>query len=91
MLLGKKLPKFLGFDKGAFPMPGGRATIHQGQVYKSNGRKTTFAPSYRLITDMSEASVHTNISGGASDRRFSKYYANDFKNWQSGKYKKIRL
>jgi len=91
MLLGGKLPKFLGFDKGPFPMPGGRATIHQGQVYKSNGRKTTFAPSYRLITDMSEESVFTNISGGASDRRFSKYYANDFKNWQSGKYKKIQL
>jgi penicillin amidase len=91
MLLGGKLPKFLGFDKGAFPMPGGRATIHQGQVYKSNGRKTTFAPSFRLISDMSEEIVYTNISGGASDRRFSKYYANDFKNWQSGKYKKIRL
>jgi len=91
MLLGGKLPKFLGFDKGPFPMPGGRATIHQGQVYKSNGRKTTFAPSYRMITDMSEASVYTNISGGVSDRRFSKYYANDFKNWQSGKYKKIKL
>ncbi len=91
MLLGEKLPKFIGFDKGPFPMPGGRATIHQGQVYKSNGRKTTFAPSYRMITDMIEDSVYTNISGGASDRRFSKYYANDFQNWQSGKYKKIIL
>lgn len=91
MLLGNKLPKFFGFDKGSFPMPGGRATIHQGQVYNNNGRKTTFAPSLRLITDMSEESVHTNVSGGVSDRRFSKYYANDFKNWQSGKYKKIEL
>lgn len=91
ILLGEKLPKFLGFNKGAFPMPGGRATIHQGQVYNNNGRKTTFAPSYRLITEMSEESVYTNISGGTSDRRFSKYYANDFKNWQSGKYKKIKL
>lgn len=91
MLLGNKLPKFLGFDRGPFPMPGGRATIHQGQVYRSAGRNTTFAPSFRLITDMSEECVHTNISGGASDRRFSKFYANDFTNWQTGKYKRIDL
>jgi penicillin amidase len=91
IILGEKLPKFLGFNKGPFPLPGGRATIHQGQVYKSNGRQTSFAPSFRMVTDMSEETIFTNIAGGVSDKRFSKYYTNDFKNWQSKIYKKIDL
>ena len=43
IILGNKLPKLLGFDKGPFPLRGGRATVHQGQVYKSAGRSTSFA------------------------------------------------
>ena len=91
MLLGNKLPKFMGFDKGPFPLPGGRATIHQGQVYTSAGRSTSFAPSFRMITDMGENIVHTNLAGGTSDRRFSKLYNNDFNNWMKGIYKKIEF
>ena len=91
MLLGGKFPKFMGFDKGPFPIRGGRATVHQGQVYKNAGRSTSFAPSYRLITDMSEDTVYTNLAGGVSDRRFSKLYNNDFANWMDGNYKKIEF
>jgi penicillin amidase len=89
MLLGGKLPKIAGFDKGPFPLRGGRATIHQGQVYRSAGRDTSFAPSFRLITDMGERTVHSNLAGGVSDRRFSKHYCNDFENWMNGMYKKL--
>jgi penicillin amidase len=79
----------MGFDKGPYSLRGSRATIHQGQVFKSAGRKTSFAPSYRLITDMGEDVVHTNLAGGVSDRRFSKWYCNDFENWRKGIYKKL--
>ncbi len=89
ILLGGKLPKFMGFDKGPFSLRGGRATIHQGQVYTSAGRDTSFAPSFRMITDMSEDVVYTNLAGGVSDRRFSKWYCNDFNNWLNGIYKKL--
>lgn len=91
ILLGNKLPRFLGFDKGPFPLPGGRSTVHQGQVYTSAGRSTSFAPSLRMITDMAENSVYTNIPGGVSDRRFSKLYNNDFANWMNRVYKKLNL
>ena len=91
MLLGNALPKFLGFDRGPFPMPGSRATIHQGQIYRSAGRQTSFAPSYRFVTDLSENTLYSNISGGVSDRRFSRFYLNDFRNWQLRSYKKITL
>ncbi|MCP4124801.1 MAG: penicillin acylase family protein [Bacteroidetes bacterium] len=91
MVLGGKLPKFLGFDAGPYPLCGGRSTIHQGQVYQSAGRQTSFAPSFRIITDMSGSIVHTNLAGGVSDRRFSGLYNNDFENWMSGIYKKTDL
>lgn len=85
LLFGNHLPKFLGYDRGPYALPGSRATIPQGQIFKVLGRKTTFAPSYRMIVDMATNEMHTNISGGPSDRRFSKWYASDLDNW----YKKI--
>jgi penicillin amidase len=88
IILGGQLPEWLGFDKGPFPLPGGRATIHQGQVYKSAGRQTSFAPSFRIVTDMSEDALYTNFAGGVSDRRFTKWYNNDFSNWASGIFRK---
>jgi len=91
ILLGGKLPAFLGFDKGPLTAIGGRATIHQGQIYRSGGRATSFLPSYRWITDFSEPVLHTNIAGGPSDRRFSKWYCSDLQNWLDGKYKEVRL
>ena len=89
LVLGNKLPKFLGFDIGPFPLPGGRATVHQGQVYTNAGRSTSFAPSFRMISDMAEKNIYTNYAGGVSDRRFSKLYNNDFSNWRKGIYKKF--
>jgi penicillin amidase len=85
-----KLPAFLGFDRGPFSLPGGRATIHQGQIYRSAGRVTTFYPSYRFITDFSKDEIRTNIAGGPSDRRFSKWYVSDLENWMKKKYKTIK-
>lgn len=87
MFFGGKLPSFLGFDKGPVELKGGRATVHQGQIYNSGGRLTSFTPSYRFVTDMSEGNIHSSLAGGTSDNRWSKYYANEIKNWQEGIYK----
>lgn len=87
IIFGGQLPSFLGFDKGPFPLMGNRATIHQGQVYRSANRDTSFAPSYRMIADFSQKGIHTNLPGGPSDRRMSKWYWSDFINSQEGKYK----
>ncbi|MCT4582088.1 MAG: penicillin acylase family protein [Flavobacteriales bacterium] len=91
ILLGEALPQFLGFNKGPFALPGGRATILQGQVYRANNRNTTFAPSCRMIVDFGEETIYTNYSGGVSDRRFSKNYNNDFQNWDNKIYRKYSL
>jgi penicillin amidase len=90
IFFGGKLPKFLGFDYGPIQLQGSRATIPQGQLFKAGGRQTGFTPSYRMICDMANDAMHTNIAGGPSDRRFSKYYAMGIEDWISGKYKVIK-
>jgi len=86
-----KLPGFVGFDRGPVTAIGGRATIHQGQVYRSGGRDTTFLPSFRMVADFAEDALYTNLAGGPSDRRFSKWYCNDLENWLGGKYKTVSV
>ena len=90
LVLGEKLPAFAGFDRGPIILRGGRATPHQGQIYKSAGRTTSFTPSFRMMTDLAQDEVHSNLAGGPSDRRFSKWYCSDLESWLKGKYKIIK-
>ena len=90
MLFGGTLPAFLGFDRGPITGVGGRATIHQGQIYQSAGRTTTFFPSLRMVTEMGEDKLYSNLAGGPSDNRFSKWYVSDLENWLNYRYKKTR-
>ncbi|MBT3257305.1 MAG: penicillin acylase family protein [Deltaproteobacteria bacterium] len=91
ILFDGKLPKFLGFDRGPITIQGSLATPHQGQVFESAGRQTTFAPSFRMVMDLATDEMNTNMAGGPSDRRFSKWYCSDLENWISGKYKTIAV
>ncbi len=88
LIFGNKLPLFLGFDKGPIVIAGGRSTIQQGQIYRSAGRDTTFMPSHRTVSDLSNDDFYSNFAGGPSDRRFSKWYCSDLKNWLDCKYKR---
>jgi penicillin amidase len=91
ILFGGKLPRFLGFDRGPVTIIGSLATPHQGQIFESAGRQTSFAPSFRMVTDLATDDIYTNMSGGPSDRRFSRWYCSDLDNWSTGKYKKIGI
>jgi penicillin amidase len=90
MLFGGKLPRVLGFDRGPITLEGGRATIHQGQIYRSGGRATSFAPSIRIVADLARDEVATTLVGGPSDRPFSRWYVFDLARWQAGKLKTLR-
>jgi penicillin amidase len=90
LLLGGRLPAWLGFDHGPVEIPGGRATIHQGQLYRAGGRETTFVPSFRMVTDLAEEAVHTCLAGGPSDRRFSRWYTAGVADWLAGRFKTLR-
>jgi penicillin amidase len=58
-------------------------------LYRTGNRSTTFVPSFRLVTDMATDECHTNLQGGPSDRRFSRWYCSDLENWRSGRYKTL--
>ncbi len=84
-----KLPRFLGFDTDSFPLIGGRATPHQGQIYTSAGRATSFAPSIRLIADMASPNLRTCLAGGPSDNRLSPWYTSGIEDWLAGNFKTL--
>jgi penicillin amidase len=89
ILFGGTMPGFLGFDRGPIVLQGGRATINQGQIYRSAGRTTSFAPSLRLATDMGTTAVHSNLAGGPSEHRFSRWYTSDLERWRNNEYKTL--
>lgn len=83
------LPGFMGFDYGPIPVEGSRSTVVQGMVYQTDGRITTFCPSWRFITEMNHDFAYTALAGGVSDRRFSKLYLTDVDNWLNYRYKTL--
>jgi penicillin amidase len=90
LMLGGKLPAWVGFDRGPVPLRGNRATIHQGQVYRSGGRVTSFAPSFRFVTDFGATTIRTCLAGGPSDRRFSPWYTSGIDDWLAGRFKTLQ-
>jgi penicillin amidase len=91
ILLGGKLPRFFGFDRGPVSIAGGRATIHQAQIFRHRGRTTSFVPSLRVVVDLAGDEIQSSLAGGPSDRRFSHWYACELADWLAGRYKRICL
>lgn len=85
LFFGGQLPQWLGFD---VPLQhiGSRATIPQSQIYENAGRPASFAATLRIVCDMATDEMHIQVCGGASDRRFSKYYASGIADWVNGVY-----
>ncbi|HEY2250531.1 MAG TPA: penicillin acylase family protein [Planctomycetaceae bacterium] len=94
LFFGGKLPaivsRIFGIDYGPIALAGGRATIVQGQIFQTHGRQTTFAPSYRSVTDMGIDEIHTALAGGPSGNFFSAFYKTDIARWLNFEYKTIR-
>ncbi len=86
IFFGGKLPKIFGFDYGPYEHNGSRATIPQSQIFKAMGRPATFAAAYRMIADLKKEELLNNLPGGASDRRFSKYYKTGLGDWMNSRY-----
>lgn len=90
IFFGQKLPNFLGFNIKDRNLPGNRATIPQGQIFMNAGHLTTFSPSFRMISEMEKDELQTNIAGGPSGRRLSKWYKTGVQEWEMGIYKKMK-
>lgn len=90
MLLGGRLPRVAGFDKGPFPVTGSRATPRQGSLYRKGGRDIFIAASYRFLADVGDdMTVETCLPGGPTERRLSRGYASEIRDWLEGRYKKL--
>jgi penicillin amidase len=86
----KHVGRLLGYRSKRKPMPGNHATIFQGHVYHTARHESTFAPSYHFVTDLGTDEAWTNLPGGPSESRFSKYYRTDVDRWIKGEYKLLR-
>lgn len=81
--------RVLGFHSGDVPMPGCHATPFQGHLLKAATRESTFSPSYHFVTDLGTDEAWTNLPGGPSESRFSRWYKSDIPNWCDGRYKRL--
>jgi penicillin amidase len=79
----------LGFHTSELGMPGCHATPFQGHLLRVAKRETTFAPSYHFVTDLATDEAWTNLPGGASESRFSRWYKNLIPLWLEGRYKRL--
>jgi penicillin amidase len=84
-----KLPRFLGFDRGPYELAGCRATLDRSGVFRAHGRLTSFAASWRSLTDLGSDEVLTALPGGPSASRFSRWYTSDLSRWLEGSYKEL--
>ncbi len=88
---GNRVGRLLGYNTRRHPMPGCHATPFQGHVFQTARRESTFSPSYHFVTDMGTDEAWTNLPGGPSESRFSKYYRSDIPLWLDGEYKKLSI
>ena len=91
VVLGGRLPRWLGFDIGPVPLRGTRATVHQGQIFTSGGRRVAVAASYRFLADLSQRCAWTTLPGGPSERRTSRWYGTGILDWLIGRTKHLGL
>ncbi len=84
-----RVGRLLGFSSEKKPMPGCQATPFQGHLLATATRESSFAPSYHFVTDLGTDEAWTNLPGGASESRFSKWYRNDIARWASGEYRQL--
>lgn len=88
MILGG-LPGMLGFNRGPYPLAGGRSTVRQGQLITMDGMESAIGPAYRMICDLSEDVIWTSIPGGVDGSRFSSTYTTWVQEWLAGSYHKL--
>lgn len=89
LMFAGRLPLALGFDRGPIPVVGGRATPCQLQYFTVGAREGCLAATVRINTDLGEDALHTNLIGGPSDRRFSRWYCSGVEDWVAGKFKRV--
>ena len=79
------------FNPGPFHLRGDKTTVCQGNKFRTQGRESTFAPSYRMITSMDSPIVFTAIPGGSHESVLRTHWFNESKRYLNLQYKSIRM
>jgi penicillin amidase len=90
-ILPDQLATLLGIHHGPYPFEGSRATPQQAQKFAQGKLETTFAASYRFVSDLATKVTHTVVPGGPSDNILSSLYSNEIKAYLKYSYKKNTL
>jgi penicillin amidase len=89
LLLGGKLGRRLGLDRGPVPWWGGRATVAQASLFRQGGRVISFAACYHFVTGLADARSWTNTPAGPSEHPLARGYASDHVRWMRGEYREL--
>ncbi len=79
------------FNRGPYHLRGDKSTVCQGSLFRSGGRQSSFAPSYRMITAMNSPLVFTAIPSGPHESVFRAQWFNETNRYLNLQYKSIRL
>ncbi|MEL6548214.1 MAG: penicillin acylase family protein, partial [Myxococcota bacterium] len=83
------LPRWFGFDRGPFELPGCAATPCQGNFAKVEGQESVVAPAYRFVTDLEDDHAYSALPGGIDGSRFSDTYTYWLDEYWSGDYHRL--
>ncbi len=89
IFFGGRFPRIFRLDRGPIHLSGGRSTPNQAQLFRTKNRNSSYSATYRMVADMDEVGLRTNLAGGPSDRPFSGLYASDLDNWLNARYKTL--
>ena len=86
LFFGGRLPAWTRMDQGPYALPGNHATVYQGNSFTVGTRKTSFAPCFRMVADLSGDALWSHYPGGPHESRFSSAYRTVFDDWLNGRY-----
>jgi len=82
------LTRPLGIDYGPIAIEGSSSSICQGSLWlDKDGSVNSFAPSWRLVTDLGTNIAETILAGGPSGNFLSGLYTTDIPKWLNFQYK----
>jgi penicillin amidase len=84
-----RVGRMLGLRTREMAMPGCHATPFQGHLLRTATREATFAPAYHFVADLGTDEAWSNLPGGPSESRFSRYYKSGISLWRRGRYRRL--
>lgn len=90
ILLGDQWPFKKWYNIGPIEIEGDASTVSQGNLYNTKYGKSSFCPSWRFISDLSQSRMISVLAGGVTQRP-GRLYKIDMARWQNHQYKAVNF